>query len=688
MAIDSDRRSVPDPAINRQPDLINAPHQPARLQSNPWGEALTWQDYRSLENRWIDRHTADGALIRRVPDHIGRDLMAQRSRNCAGQMIPYFWPGESNMPTCRIRRDQPEMENGKPKDKYLSAYGDRNRAYIVPGTDPILLSDTKTPIIVTEGEYKAVALSRLALHETGVPAFLPIGFAGVWNWRGTIGTTEDSKGTRVPEKGVIPDISRIDWAGRRVIIAFDADSKRKGMVRAARAQLSQELRVRGAEVGFLEWDEARGKGIDDWLHKDGPEIVLAAIAAVDFNRTTGWKAKLKRTPPNDKGTGEKIKQLIINADIALRRCPEWEGVVGQNEFSQKVQIIGQSPIGGKWPRDLSDADVTKISIWMQENGIELGPTAVGPVVHSVALDNQFHPLRDWLQSIDWDGTRRVDTWLTEYLGVAPSEYVAAVGRMWLISAVARLMQPGCQVDHVLILEGKQGLRKSTALRVLAGDEYFTDQIPDLDSKDAQMQTMGVWIMEFAELEGMRKHEAETLKAFITRRTERLRPPYGHHTIDVPRQCVFAGSTNGSEYLRDETGNRRFWPVKCTTVRIEDLMRDREQLWAEAAALHREGVKWYPEGAQFYIEAEFEQDSRLATDAWLEPIRLYVERVELDWRGEKKLTAEAVLTSLGIEIPKQGVVEKKRVANCLRTLGWEPKVWRDEDGIRRGYKACK
>ncbi|MBM3788336.1 MAG: hypothetical protein FJW30_28705, partial [Acidobacteria bacterium] len=226
------------------------------------------------------------------------------------------------------------------------------------------------------------------------------------------------------------------------------------------------------------------------LYKPGlsPAYAARALEAVDFDRTTGWKAKLKVSESG------KPKPLLMNADIALRHCPDWEGVFAFDEFRQKCRIIAESPIGGEFPRDWSDADDTRTAIWMQGQGVEVGRELVGAAVQAIATENPVHPLRDWLRSLRWDGEPRVDRWLVEYLGAASSDYVRSVGRMWLISAVARVMKPGAKVDHAIVLEARQGAGKSRALRILAGDEYFVDSLPDLHQKDAQMQTFGAWVI--------------------------------------------------------------------------------------------------------------------------------------------------------------------------------------------------
>jgi hypothetical protein len=249
--------------------------------------ALGESDYANLARRWIDRNLADIAKIRRVDSETGRLIMGRRDHaSYEGLAIPYVLPGESYIREWRLRRDNPDMEyvDGKQRErcKYLSPPGRGNMIYFVPGLSPELLKVVTTPVIVTEGEFKTLALWRLANHEATTPRFLPLGLAGIWNWRGTVGKTTGPNGDRRDVKGVIPDVGMVAWEGRRVIIAFDADGNKNEQVVIARNLFARELRTRGAEVACLIWDIAQGKGIDDLLANVGPEKVLKLLEGVDF----------------------------------------------------------------------------------------------------------------------------------------------------------------------------------------------------------------------------------------------------------------------------------------------------------------------------------------------------------------------------------------------------------------------
>lgn len=302
-----------------------------------------------------------------------------------------------------------------------------------------------------------------------------------------------------------------------------------------------------------------------------------------------------------------------NVLLALRNAPELLGIVGYNEFKSEAQFIASPPwrsvaIGAPW----TDADDVQAAAWMQEQRIHVrGTTAIAACVAVVACDRPFHPVRDYLNSLSWDGTARADQWLQSYLGaIGPADYLRVVGRKWLISAVARVMQPGCQADHVLVLEGQQGLGKTAAARTLAKDaDWFCPSLPDVHSKDAALQLAGRWIVELAELGGISRSEVEAVKAFISTTADVVRPPYGRRAIQMQRQSVFIATTNESSYLRDKTGNRRFWPVKVTKLDREAFAADVNQLWAEAVVAYRVGEAWHLNETERAL-AECEQQQRV------------------------------------------------------------------------------
>jgi predicted P-loop ATPase len=259
-----------------------------------------------------------------------------------------------------------------------------------------------------------------------------------------------------------------------------------------------------------------------------------------------------------------VLPVLANLIKFLRWHPAWRGVLGFDEFHMRV-VIRKPPPWGSEAADTPwvDHHESLVRVWLQHEDLFATLGDVGRAVQAAARHNPFHPVRDYFDALVWDGTPRLDTWLQSYFHVEDSDYVRAIGPRFLISAVARVFTPGCQADHTLILEGPQGRLKSEALRVLAiRDEWFTDRLSHVSSKDAALETLGVLIIELAELDALMRASSSASKSFLTRRYDRLRPPYGRHQVRQPRQCIFAGTINppATGYLRDPTGGRRVWPV--------------------------------------------------------------------------------------------------------------------------------
>ena len=301
-------------------------------------------------------------------------------------------------------------------------------------------------------------------------------------------------------------------------------------------------------------------------------------------------AEIKQDPWKDKllvsGSGTP-KPIVANAIIALREAPIWFGALAFDLLACETWLVKEPPWNAalaEWtPRPWSPQDDMRATFWLQNHGIAVTPATVAQAIETVAHDQEYNPLTDYLSNLEFDGQPRLDTWMSGYLGTAQNEYTAAVGRCSMIAAVARAYMPGCKSDAMPILEGIQGARKSTAVKTLF-DPWFTDELADFGSKDAAMQLRGAWGVEVSELDAMSRGEISRVKAFTSRTTDRFRPPYGARVIESPRSCVFWGTTNAEGYLKDETGGRRFWPVKVGKINIEALERDRDQLWAEARAL--------------------------------------------------------------------------------------------------------
>ena len=311
---------------------------------------LTTTDYAALEARWIDRELASRARLRRADSLTGAEIVGRKGGNYSGILIPYFYPGSDQVREYRLRRDDPDLEYDsagmlKVRQKYLSPPGRSNMLYLPPGVSQSFLRDPALPIVITEGEFKTLALWRAANQgSASQPRFLPVGVSGVYNWRGTIGKSVGPDGSRVDVKGAIPDLNWIVWASRRVVIAYDADAVSKDLVRIARSVLAAHLRGRGAVVGFLEWDIGKGKGIDDHLATVGSGTVLDEIAHVDF-AGSAWKKDLLRSKPLMNNTEGRILPVLANEIAAFRHAPEWGGVLAFIEFGFGTVVLKPAPWG-------------------------------------------------------------------------------------------------------------------------------------------------------------------------------------------------------------------------------------------------------------------------------------------------------------------------------------------------------
>ena len=322
-------------------------------------------------------------------------------------------------------------------------------------------------------------------------------------------------------------------------------------------------------------------------------------------------------------------------------------------------------------------------VWFQNEKVSPSAGDVGRAVQVAARHNPFHPVREYFDSLVWDEVPRLDAWLATYFHVEDSAYVRAIGSRYLISSVARIYRPGCKADHVLVLEGPQGRQKSEALRTLAiSDDWFTDRLSHLASKDAVLETAGVLLVEIAEMDALTKATASAIKSFLTRRRDRFRPPYGKHTINLPRQCVFAATINPTVggYLKDPTGARRFWPVACRGMIDRDgLEKVRDQVWAEAVHQFKTGACWWLETPELEALATAEQAARFVVDAWEETVR--------EWLGDRIDVSlwEVLEHALGLAREHWTQSAQKRVIAILTRIGFAKHRPRTREGRKQRYQ---
>ena len=414
-----------------------------------------------------------------------------------------------------------------------------------------------------------------------------------------------------------------------------------------------------------------------------PDDAAAAKARVNEARSSAgaggdedvlaWRAGLLTS-----STGA-IKSVRENAVLALESIPDVQGVIAYNEFTNDIMKLKDAPWGspsGLW----AEVDELLMGEWLaRQHYLPSMPRGtLEEAVRMVAFRQRFHPVRSWLESLKWDGQRRLKDWVKTVCvqedehPVTLERYLARIGTWFLQGMVARVMEPGVKFDYMLILEGKQGRRKSTVFKVLAGD-FFADTGLVMGDKDSYQQLQGRWLYEFAELDAMAKSEVTKVKAFIASSADYFRASFDKRARDYPRQVVFGGTTNEETYLTDPTGNRRFWPVQVSRdggCDIEWLQANRDQLFAEAMTRWREGARMYPtltEEVELFMP---EQEARAVENVMESTISRYLND-NPDGQLVNEITSGEVLAKVGIGLEKLGPGRhhEKQASAALKKMGW-------------------
>jgi len=391
----------------------------------------------------------------------------------------------------------------------------------------------------------------------------------------------------------------------------------------------------------------------------------AKAQADEIEEESDWRQYLDATK-----WGE-YKPTLHNCRTILTHVCGTPAFVGRNEFAANDYYLVNTPWRSRKGEAVVDHDITRIKFYCLENfGVEFGDHAINQTLIEIADKNRFHPVRDWLKSLKWDGVERIDSWLKDFAGAeAPEPYLSHVSRKLLVAMVARVMKPGTKFDQIVILEGLQGTGKSTLLRKLTGDAWFSDAPMNIGDKDAVLTMQSKWLIEVGELSSMNKAEVETFKSFISQQVDRIRAPYGKRVEEHPRQCVILGTTNNEEYLRDLTGNRRFWTVK-TTGKIDHghIEKVRDQLFAEAVAYYNLGEPLWLEDEAAEAQAQVEQAKRLQSDEWLGMVRDIVGLETFPINGFEMREVAKKMDSTGAQ--RLSPSDVHRITRCLKLLGFE------------------
>lgn len=366
--------------------------------------------------------------------------------------------------------------------------------------------------------------------------------------------------------------------------------------------------------------------------------------------------------------------LLMNLDNAVRAIEITRELAGHIWYDEFLDAILTDWQGGtsKW----RDADDVKLCLYLQRH-IGLTRISVGQA-HDAATIAAFHDTRneckDWLNGLQWDETERLPYLLSDGFGAQHDAYTQAVGRCWMVSMVARVMQPGCKVDTVPVLEGKQGIGKSSALAIIGG-KWFIECHESVMSKDFFGVLDGHMLVEISEMHGFSRSEVERIKGIISCQVDRYRKAYGRNTEDHPRHTVLVGTTNRDDWQRDETGARRFWPVACGDINLHYIEINRDQLFAEAVHRYKTGEKWWDVPTADQAE---QTDARRDVDSWEQ----IIERWLAETARDKVQVGDILEQCLEIETKDHDQMRQKRVGRALRALGWVNKVRRDSDGKNR------
>lgn len=384
-----------------------------------------------------------------------------------------------------------------------------------------------------------------------------------------------------------------------------------------------------------------------------------------------WEIRFSRT------SWGSVKPTLGNALLVLTESTTWAGALVFDAFAGRVRITKPTPAEPalEEPQWWTDEMGDRVRVDLETKyDMALARETMAHAIRLAAEQNTVHPLQAYLSALVWDKKKRIDTWLVDHIRVKDEPHVRAMGAAWMISAVARAFEPGCQVDYVLILEGGQRAGKSTVIRALMPDlAWYLETSVELGNKDAYHVIRNKWIVELAELDSVARGDASKIKAFITSKIDTYCPRYGREAIDQPRGCVFIGSTNEQEYLKDETGGGRWWPV-WSAATIEDPLRPddvaaiRDQLWAEAVFRYKSAEPWHITDEKMLAKIASVQDERRQADPWEGPISAYLDNRKRHTRGIS--VAEIVLNVLKKDEKEVDKALSMRIARTLTALHWQ------------------
>lgn len=379
--------------------------------------------------------------------------------------------------------------------------------------------------------------------------------------------------------------------------------------------------------------------------------------------------------------GDQVIKCMANCILPFRESAEWDGVLRFDEMRQVIRCVKPTPWGEKPEQWLGSHDV-RATEWLDRVGLHYGAAQVGDAILRVAQENGYHPVREYLEQVQWDGTPRIDSWLSDFAGVKDTRFTRFVAAKFLIAAVARARDPGCFVKNVLVLQGPQDAGKSWIPAILGGN-WYGEMLSLSEGMKATEQCSKLWIIENSEMAATGRAGDEAVKKFIACRSDTYRPAYAKHVVDMKRCCVFIFTANPAELFTDSTGNVRYWPVTVAKVDTKGLRAVRDQLWAEAAVRHAAGELWWMDDAtdrELRGEAQAEQEARMQSDEWINAIRDWLDKPEQRAGDQQYRLVDVMRHALGVEVARQAGAEQKRAGSIMRKLGFvsrnrnNTKVW--------------
>lgn len=617
-----------DRIVDSLPRALDADHAVMLGRSGISKEIISQRGYRTITDKSLLERLGFQPWQARVP------ALLVPLRNREGKVV-----------SVQIRPDRPRRDRSGKIVKYDTPIGASHRVDFPAGRT---FPDLEGEIWITEGAKKADALATLGIYCLGLP--------GVDAWSGT-----DS----------ICDLKTIGWNGRMVIVAFDSDVATNPRVAKAREALSTFLNDRGATVRYLNLPpglSGQKQGIDDFFAGGHTlEEIHSFISDPPGSTEKDESHWTKSLVCSDRGLP---RINAHNLSLILSNDPAIEGRVRYDEFSRIVTIDG-------CPCGVPERFRLAAQIEREYFGGAVGDDLLSRAIETIAKDHPFHPVRAWLGSLKWDGRSRIDALFSNFFGSDDSEYTRAVSRNVMIGAVARIYRPGCKLDTMPVIEGPQGEKKSSAIETLFGSSWYSVSKAALESKDFDQSLLGCWALEFAEMDKFSRADVGRIKLQLSTAVDRIRLPYRRDFESFPRQCVFIGTINESEYLRDPTGNRRFWPIRVGRIDLPALFRDREQLWAEAVRRYGDGEAWWTISGQL---AKDEQEARFQIDSWEEIIGPWLRDT-----FPKETTTTRILEEC-LEIPRgrHSRADQIRAGTILKRLGWERVRCRTPSGLEWKY----